>query len=278
MLFYGRVNELVALLSGASDALDLDRAALALARVEHPGLDPQPYLSILDSYAVELADRLGSGAGGEAYICETNRFLFDELGFHGNTADYYNPRNSCFNDVLTERTGIPITLSMLYIEISRRLAKPVHGIGMPGHFLVKYDDGVFSTFVDPFHQGQLLSAAECFRVAKEMAGAEVSEDAAFLQPVSKRQMLVRMLNNLRNIYFTRQAHAKALEIMDLILAADPQSGDEYRQRAAVKVHLGQYSAARQDLERYLSLSPTAADRQAVEEQVRKIRRYVAGLN
>jgi regulator of sirC expression with transglutaminase-like and TPR domain len=277
MLFYGRVRELIALLSGANEDIDLDRAALALARIEHPGLDPQPFLGLLDSYAVEVAGRV-TGEDGAAYVAAANRFLFDELGFYGNTADYYDPRNSCLNDVLMLRTGIPITLSLVYLEIARRLAKPVHGIGMPGHFLVQYDDGRFSVYIDPFHGGQLLTAGDCFRVAREMAGAELTPQPDFLRPVSKRQILLRMLNNLRSIYFTRRTHAKALEVMDLILSAAPSSPDEYRQRAAVQIHLGRFSAARQDLERYLSLAPASPDRKEVEEQIRKIRRYVAGLN
>lgn len=278
MLFYGRVRELIALLAGTSDAIDLDRAALWLARIEHPGLDPQPFLALLDSYAVELAGRLRDMDDGAEYVAVANAYLFGELGFRGNTEHYYDPRNSCLNHVLTERAGIPITLSLVYLELSRRLAKPVHGIGMPGHFLVQYDDGNFSTYIDPFNDGQLLSADDCFRVARHMTGAEFKPDPAFLQAVSKRQIVLRMLNNLRSIYFTRSNHAKALEVMDLIVAADPSSPDEYRQRAAVQVHLGRYSAARADLERYVSLAAASSDRKEVEEQIRKIRRYMAGLN
>jgi regulator of sirC expression with transglutaminase-like and TPR domain len=274
----GQVRELIALLSGASDAVDLDRAALALARIEHPGLDPRPFLSLLDSYAVELAGRLAGGHNGQEYVAEANAFLFDEVGFHGNTADYYDPRNSCLNDVLTERAGIPITLSLVYMEIARRLAKPVYGIGMPGHFLVQYDDGAFSTYIDAFHGGALLSPADCFRVARQMSGAEVASDPGLLQPVSKRQIATRMLNNLRNVYFTRQAHAKASEVMELVIAANPANADEYRNRAAVRVHLRQFAGAREDLETYLRLAPAAADRAAVEEQLLKIRRYMAGFN
>jgi regulator of sirC expression with transglutaminase-like and TPR domain len=278
MLFYGRVRELIALLSGTSDAIDLDRAALWIARIERPALDPQPFLSLLDSYAVELAGRLRDMEDGAEYVAAANAYLFDELGFRGNHEDYYDPRNSCLDYVLTERAGIPITLSLVYLEVARRLAKPVYGVGMPGHFLVQYDDGTFSTFIDPFHSGQLLAADDCFRVARRMTGAELQPDPAFLQPVSKRQILLRMLNNLRNIYFTRGHHAKALEVMDLIVAANPSSADEYRHRAAVQVHLGRYSAAREDLERYVSLAPASSDRKDVEEQIRKIRRYMAGLN
>jgi regulator of sirC expression with transglutaminase-like and TPR domain len=272
------VRELVALLSGASDGIELDQAALALARIEHPDLDPQPFLAILDSFAVELAGRLSGADDGAEYVAAANQFLFDELGFQGNSADYYNPRNSCLNDVLMNRTGIPITLSLIYLEIARRLAKPVYGIGMPGHFLVQYADRRFSAYIDPFHGGQLLSKGDCFRVAREMTGAEVAPKAEFLIPVSKKQILLRMVNNLRSIYFTRRMHAKALALLDLILAAGPSTPDEYRQRAAAEIHLGRFRAARDDLERFLSLAPESPDRKDVEEQIRKIRRYLAGLN
>src|SRR5579871_5756496 len=135
------------LLTGQSDTLDVDRAALELARIEYPTLEVHPFLEILDSYAVELSERLPADTGS-AYVAAANQYLFSELGFTGNAKNYYDPRNSCLNEVLTARTGIPITLSLIYMEIARRLAKPVYGVGLPGHFVVQYDDGEFSSFID----------------------------------------------------------------------------------------------------------------------------------
>src|SRR5215469_9304065 len=131
------MEPLADLLAGRSDALELDRAALELARIEYPGLEIDPFIAILDSYTAELSERL-AGRSGERYVQVANDYLFGELGFVGNAKDYYDPRNSCLNEVLTVRTGIPITLAVVYLEIGRRLAQPVFGIGLPGHFLVEY--------------------------------------------------------------------------------------------------------------------------------------------
>ncbi|MGH9719560.1 MAG: transglutaminase family protein, partial [Bryobacteraceae bacterium] len=133
------MKEILDLLAGQG-RVELDRAALLLATIEYPNLNIDGFLSLLDSHASELHRRL-DGVEGLAFVHEANRYLFEELGFRGNTDDYYNPANSCLNDVLTARLGIPITLSVVYIEIARRLGRPVFGVGLPGHFVVRYDDG-----------------------------------------------------------------------------------------------------------------------------------------
>jgi regulator of sirC expression with transglutaminase-like and TPR domain len=251
------VDELAALLAGRPTDLALDAAALRLARIEYPDLDPGPSLAILDSYAAELARRL-SDSSGETFVAEANHFLFDDLGFTGNAADYYNPANSCLNDVLTSKTGIPITLSVVYLEIARRLGRPVVGIGQPGHFVVQYDDGVYSTYIDPFH-GRLL-------------------ESAVPVPVDDRQIVTRMINNLRGVYFARQAHRKLAELLSLLLQADPTAAEEYKQRGVAYLQMEQIRAAKADFERYLDLAPEAPDREAVEKQLLSLKRWLAGMN
>jgi regulator of sirC expression with transglutaminase-like and TPR domain len=258
--------------------IELDRAALSLARLEYPDLDPQPFLTLLDSHAMELAGRGALDSGGEAFVLAANEYLFAELGFSGNTGDYYAPPNSCLNDVLTSRTGIPITLSLVYMEIARRLAKPVRGIGLPGHFIVQYDDGQYSTYIDPFHGGRLLGPAECFELARRMSGVEIAPRASYLLPASKRDMLHRMLNNLRSVYLSRRSHRKVLDVLNVLSAAGVLTGEDYKLRSAVWSELGQYRAAASDLEEYLRLSPGASDRAAIEQRLREIRQYLARLN
>jgi regulator of sirC expression with transglutaminase-like and TPR domain len=260
MLFYVTMQELSDLLAGRDTGIELDEAALLLARIEYPGLDIKPFFQILDSYAAEL-----DGRGGN-FVSAANQYLFDELGFAGNSKDYYNPSNSCLNEVLASKTGIPITLSVVYLEIARRLAKPVFGIGLPGHFIVQYDDGAYSTYIDVFHCGRLLEAKDC------------TDNPALLARVNKRQILARMLNNLRGIYFSREAHRKTLQILDLLLAADPNSAEEYRQRGITHMHLEQSRAAQADLERYLDLAPDAPDRAEVKQQLASLTRWRAGMN
>ena len=221
------MDGLLELLQGRSDSVELDGAALELAGIEHPGLDPKPYLDLLDSHAAELAGRLGKRADGRAFVIAANEYLFSELGFTGNAADYYNPANSCLNDVLSARAGIPITLSVVYMEIARRLGRTVRGIGLPGHFVVRYEDRDFLTYLDPFHEGRLLTAAECFEVASEASGRAVPQDSSVLNPVDKRQILVRMLSNLRGVYLMRHSFGKAVQVLNLLIAAHPGASGEY---------------------------------------------------
>ena len=161
------MQPLLDLLTGYSEEPGLDRAALEVARIEYPSLDPEPFVGTLDSYARELSARLAGRTGGSGYVEAANQYLFEELGFRGNAGNYYDPRNSCLNEVLTARTGIPITLAVVYLEIGRRLAQPVYGIGLPGHFLVEYRGADFEAFIDVFHGGRLLTTAECFDLARE---------------------------------------------------------------------------------------------------------------
>ncbi len=221
------MDGLLKLLRG-EDGVTLDRAALELAAIEYPGLNPEPYLRLLDSYAAELGRRVTPGAGGPAFVIAANEFLFAELGFAGNADNYYDAANSCLNDVLTARLGIPITLSLVYMEVARRLGRRVHGIGMPGHFLVKYHDSEYSTFLDPFHGGRLLSEDDCFAVASRAAGTTVPREPRLLAPVTNRQILLRMLANLRGVYWERRAYGKAILVLNLLIAAHPGEAGEYQ--------------------------------------------------
>lgn len=273
MLFYGTVQELIDLLAGRKDELELDRAALQLATIEFPGLDPDPYLRILDDYSSAIADRADNLDDGREFVRAANSFLFGELGLHGNTEDYYNPHNSCLNQVLADRVGIPITLSLVYMEVARRLAKPVHGIGLPNHFIVKYEDSEYSAFIDPFHGGALLTENDCYELAQITV-----PDPRVLAPVGKRQIAMRMINNLRGIYFSRESYGKAMQILDVLIGANPESADEYKQRGMVHLHNREMQAAKADLQKYLDLAPGASDREMIERQIASITRWLAMMN
>jgi regulator of sirC expression with transglutaminase-like and TPR domain len=272
------MQPLLELLTGRSDELTLDRAALELARIEYPGLEIQPFIAMLDSYAVELSGRLAGRSGGAEYVAAANQYLFAELGFTGNAGNYYDPRNSCLNEVLTARTGIPIALAVVYLEIGRRLAQPVYGIGLPGHFLVQFRDADYAVFVDVFHGGRLLTAAECFDLARQPDGAPVAGDPRMLAPAGKRQILIRMLHNLRGVYSNRRAYRKVLQTLNLLIAADPRDAELYKQRGIVQLQMRNTVAARGDLETYLGLAPEAPDRAGIEQRLRALRGYQAGLN
>jgi regulator of sirC expression with transglutaminase-like and TPR domain len=254
----------------------LDVAALEIASIETPDLDPQPYLSILDRIASGIASRLPSGAHGREFVAAANRYLFDELGFHGNEMDYNDPRNNCLNYVLDRRTGIPIALSVVYIEVARRLGHPVSGIGLPGHFIVEYNDGEFAAYIDPFHSGRLLSADDCRRLARERTGSDA--DATALAPVGTRYILVRMLNNMRSAYFRGKQFQKMVAVTDLLLEGFPENAGYYRARGFARLRMRQFRGAQSDLEMYLKYAPDAEDRPQVTQQLGAIHRWLGRVN
>ncbi|HWF48815.1 MAG TPA: transglutaminase-like domain-containing protein [Bryobacteraceae bacterium] len=256
----------------------LDVAALELARVEFPGLDFESSLFRLANLAEQVGARLKANSTGLEFIQVTNDLLFDTLQFRGNEGDFYDPRNSCLNSVLTRRLGIPISLSIVYIEVARRLSKPVYGVGLPGHFIVAYEDPGNRYWVDPFHSGRILSFAECCALAKETAGVDLRANPAVLAPVTKRQILVRMLSNLKAIYLRGQALNKAKQVLDLLIEAMPAYAEEYRHRGLIHLRQLNHRAAKADLETYLRLETDAPEREQVEKQLLLIERWKAGLN
>ena len=272
------MQDLRALLAGSRDDVPLDVAALQIAQIEYPEVNPAPFLEILDSYAREVGDRLTSRTNGEDFVATLNQYLFEELGFAGNDQEYYHPGNSCLNEVLTKRVGIPITLSVVYIEIARRLGREVHGIGIPGHFIVQYSARDYSVFVDCFHGGELLFERECLELAREATGRDFSDDKSILQPVPKRQILVRMLNNLRSIYFERKEHRKAIEVLNLLLEATPGAADEHKQRAVCYLQLEMLRPAQADFEAYLRLAPDAPDREQIRGYLNRVEDILSEIN
>jgi len=278
VLFYGSMGGLLDLLTGRDTSLPLDRAALELAAIEFPEIEAEDFVRLLDSHAAELSERLRGVQDGGGFVRETNRYLFDELGFRGNTEDYYDPKNSCLNEVLTARKGIPITLSVVYMEIARRLGRPVAGIGLPGHFIVQYNDGLYSTFIDPFHGGRLLDFEDCFVLAREMAQVEIEPDRRWLAPVTKRDLLIRMVRNLSAAYSSRAQTEKAIEALDLLIQANPDSPEEYRQRGILETQAGRIIAAKQDLARYLELVKSPEERERAQAQVHQIQHWIASMN
>jgi len=258
----------------------LDAAALEMAAIERPDLDPAPYLAMLDRIASELDTRLGRQAGsdGPRFVRIANEYLFRELGFRGNDSDYYDPRNSCLDVVLDRRTGIPITLSVVYIEVVRRLGRPVFGIGLPGHFVAQYNDGEYSAYIDAFHAGRLLTEQDCGELAQEITGVDVSAEPSSLAPVSNRYILVRMLNNLRSAYFRVKQYGKAATVMDLLVEAFPANADYYKARGVARLHLREFGAAKRDLEKYLQCAPEAEDKAEITRQLEAIHRWLGRLN
>lgn len=247
------------------EALDLGLGALLIAQIEHPGLGPAHELKRLD----ELAARLG-----RADVHALRRFLFEEEGFAGNAGDYYDPRNSCLNDVLDRRLGIPITLSVLAIEVGRRLGITVHGVGLPGHFMAAANGVLF----DPFNGGAAVSRAEAATVVARVLGRPVPLEEGHFTPVPKAQILLRMLANLRSVYVDREEWAKARAVMERLMLLDPDAPGHVRDYGTVLMKEGDFTRGAAQWERYLSRHPTARDAGRVKAQLTEIRRAIASLN
>ncbi|HTU44172.1 MAG TPA: transglutaminase-like domain-containing protein, partial [Bryobacteraceae bacterium] len=228
--------------------------------------------------AEQIDSQLTRNATGLDFIRAANEIVFDVLQFRGNEDDYYDPRNSCLNSVLMRRLGIPISLSVVYIEIARRLGRPVYGVGLPGHFIVAYEDAESRYWIDPFNRGRILSFADCCALAKQNASVDLRSNPALLAPVNKRQILVRMLSNLKAIYLRGEAFEKARQVLDLLIDAMPEYPEEYRHRGIVHLRQLNHRAAKADLETYLRLEPNSPEREQVEKQLLLIKRWKAGLN
>lgn len=265
-------------LTNNSTEARLDLAALEVAAIEFPGLDFEAPLFRLDSFAEQIHSHLTPGASGLDFIKAINLYLFDHFQFRGNDGEYYDPRNSCLNSVISRRMGIPISLSVVYIEIARRLSRQVTGVGLPGHFIVSYNPGNTRYFIDPFHNGRVLTFDDCRKLALDTSGVDIRFDPAYLQPVTNRQILIRMLTNLKTIYIRGRALDKARQVLDLLIHADPVNADEYRIRGLIHVQQLKHRAAKADLETYLRLAPASPDRHQVEQQLILIERWKAGLN
>jgi regulator of sirC expression with transglutaminase-like and TPR domain len=256
--------------------IDLGGAALGVARIEYPELVAKHSLARLD----ELAARSAAGRIGDRRraLERVSEFLFDETGFRGNADDYYDPRNSCLNDVLDRRLGIPITLSVLIMEVGRRVGLEISGIGLPGHFCVGARLGDELVLLDPFGGGRRLERQEAEAIASRAVGRQVELTEAHFVPATKAQIVVRMLRNLQGIYIRREDWAKALAVIDRLLVVEADSPLHVRDRGTVLVRLGQLHRGASEWERYLTRYPQARDAAAFKEELRRIRQTLAERN
>jgi regulator of sirC expression with transglutaminase-like and TPR domain len=289
---------------------DLAVAALMMARVEYPHLDARPYLDELDSLGREAAKRVAAAspslknapdhADPEAFarVTALNDFLFREQHFVGNDVQYEDPRNSFLNEVLDRRTGIPITLALVYMEVARRAGVAAEGINFPGHFLVRcpadrrlryvgrpesphYRDLI----IDAHHGGALLSEDACRTLLRRHVPEDTTWDAHLAGRATKPQILARMLLNLKRVYVRMYSFPQARDITELLLAVDPSATNELRDRGLLAYHLNDFSGALRDLQKYLQLAATSGgdeterkEQAQIWEHVKSLRRRVASLN
>jgi regulator of sirC expression with transglutaminase-like and TPR domain len=269
----------------ADREIDLARAALLIAQEEYPTLDAAAVLAHLDRLAARVRARLGRPGDGPigppplgsiaqdapAVIDALNAVLFGEEGFRGNHAEYYDPRNSFLNEVLARRTGIPITISLVYMEVAARVGLPLQGIGMPGHFIVRYA-GPWSDparpnyrpqpgelFIDPYFGGALRTRADCAARFRQIYGPDFTFSEEYLTPLSRHQILARMLSNLKAIYLKRHDYRRAASVVERLLLVQPEAVWEFKDRGILYYRLGAFQPARADLQHFLAEDPDAED-------------------
>jgi regulator of sirC expression with transglutaminase-like and TPR domain len=256
------------IVSGPDENINLAEAALLIARHEYPDLEPEHYLRRLDAMAAQCRARLSPAPSAAEAIAGLSDYLFAEAGFRGDLRTFNDPRNSFLNDVLDRRLGIPITLSLLYMEVGARLGLHVDGISFPGHFLVRAACEGGGIVLDPFGGGRPLDRAELQRRLLNLPrGAGGPDLEALLQAASRREIVARMLRNLRAIYVEQEAFARALETVNMILEIFPAAPAEIRDRAGIHERMDCVRAAIADYERYLLLAPDAGDAGRVQARL-----------
>ncbi|MGQ0752822.1 MAG: SirB1 family protein [Betaproteobacteria bacterium] len=267
--------------TGPEEGIDLAEGALAIAAQEYQDLDIRAYLGRLDEMGATLRRRLRPDISTADSIRMLNHYLFEELGFSGNTADYYDPRNCFLNDVIERRLGIPITLSVVYIEVGRRIGLALHGVSFPAHFLVKCVVREGAIVLDPYSKGVSLGLDDLVKRLKTWrSGIEPDGELVknMLATAGSREILARILRNLRGIYLNKGELTKALHASDRIITLDPQSAEEYRDRGSIYLDLECFRAALGDFRSYLLLKPEAADADEIKGKTIELQQLAARLN
>ena len=266
--------------------IDLAQACLMIAQDAYPALAVERYLGDIERLALRLRARTPSGADAEERVAALNEFLYEELGFRGNTDDYYDPRNSYLNEVIDRRVGIPITLAVLYMALGRRVGLPLEGVSFPGHFLVRLRLRTGVLVLDPFEGGMPQSEADLRSrlervippgVAGNVPIAELPLDQ-FLEAATNRQILARVLRNLKAIYRDTDQPERLLAVLNRMLLVVPEAAAELRDRGIVYQRLECYRAALKDLTDYLEREPQAADLDEVRARLMEVSARCARLN
>ena len=262
-----------------ADDIELARAALCFARVtEYRGLNLEAYLARLDQMADELRPRVSPEESPGRTVAVVNEYLFGEEGFRGNELEYYDPRNSYLNEVLDRRLGIPITLSIVYLEVCRRIGVHLEGVSMPGHFLLRYPDPIRPLLIDAFNRGAVITDEECRVRLRQIHGDALPLTPEMLQSVGHRAILFRMLANLKAIYARRAELPRAIRVAGLMRAIDPGAHGEDRDIGMLYFRMGRLRLARMELAGYVQAWPDAPDVQQVRRQIALIDRLDAMRN
>jgi regulator of sirC expression with transglutaminase-like and TPR domain len=269
-------REFVAL--AAREPIPLARGALLIAKEEYPALDVERCLERLGELAREASRWLSAAANTVEQVQSLSRFLFEHHGFAGNQNNYGDPRNSFLNEVLERKLGIPISLSVIYIEVGRRAGMKLEGVSFPGHFLVKASDERGELIIDPFNEGMILNLEQLRARLNQVYGQPVELHPAMLRAATARQILSRMLRNLKNIYVAASDWMRAIAALDRILILDPRSLEDLLERAKLYETLECFQAALDDLQSFLSIAPDHPIAEAAREGVIRLSRQVSRIS
>ncbi|MDE2788588.1 MAG: transglutaminase-like domain-containing protein [Chloroflexota bacterium] len=249
---------------------DLATGALLVASTDDPNVDIDGCRANLDRMADAARGRMPSEPRPLEELNAITDLLFGVIGFSGNRDDYYDPNNSYLNQVLERRLGIPITLSLLCMEVGRRAGVPVLGIGMPGHFLVRHRDEE-NYFVDAFNGGLLMNRDECGAVLRQAAGEDARLEEHHLNPVTPREILARVLRNLKAIYWDREEFDRCITTIGALMAVLPDRPEEQRDRGVVHLKAGNHQQSADDFAAYIEAAPHADDIETVRNALSRLR-------
>jgi len=259
------------------DAIRLDCAALHLCRDVFPDLNILRYLEQMDALAAEVGECRPGLAAPLRYQAMRD-VLVERHGFSGNRDDYYNPRNSYLNCVLDSRSGVPIALSAVWLEVARRLKWPVHGMAFPGHFLIRFDDPDRFLIVDPFEDGRTLAIEDCEAILRHHFDDQVKFSPDLLAPTDVRTILARMLNNLRSIYLGSSAWSRLDSVLERLVALDPRNGQYRGELAALRFRRGDLRGAFSHLANFVQSRPDADDTPTLQRTLSHIEATIAAQN
>ena len=260
------------------EPVPLARGALLIAKEEYSDLNVDHYLDRLAELAREAEPIVNAGNDTVEKVQLLSHFLFEQKGFDGNRDAYGDPRNSFLNDVIERRLGIPITLSVVYLEVGRRLGLNLYGVSFPARFLVKAVDERGELLIDPFSSGVILTLEQVKARLAEIYRQPVELHPAMLKSAGARQILVRMLRNLKAIYTDTSDWARSLSALDRILMLDPRAVEELAERGQVYERLECFKAALDDFQSFLSLAPEHPAAEVVREAVLRLVRQVSLIN
>jgi regulator of sirC expression with transglutaminase-like and TPR domain len=265
------------LMKKPEDQIHLAEAALYIARDEYPQIDISGYLAQLKEWGTQLKKQ-STKKPGSSRLDLLNDLLFQQMQFSGNIDNYYDPKNSFLNDVIDSRKGIPISLSVIYLELAWSLGLDATGVGFPGHFLVRVNHRGKVVYVDAFYKGRIMTADDCVEFWNDISEGEVEFQNSFLTQMNKHQILIRMLRNLKGIYLEQKSYKKLIRVMDKLIVLNPHLPEEIRDRGIIYYQMQAFRLALTDFEGYLSIVPESDDAEVIHQYIEVLREYSTHLN